>query len=208
MANEAEPADLVVLVPDRNTEFAVRGLLARPKALGIRAIRSQIYSHLERDPGCLLRGPEFLAPLRDQYAHALILLDQEGSGRDAEPRTEIEQTLERRLEVSWGPRAAAIVLEPELEVWWWSDSPHVDDILGWKGRVPTLRDWLTEKGLLSPEAIKPRRPKEAVELALRKAQKPRSSALYQQLASRVSFERCSDPAFLKLLATLRAWFAL
>lgn len=38
--------------------------------------------------------------------------------------------------------------------------------------------------------------------------KPRSSAIYQQLAMRVSLVRCHDPALAKLRRILQDWFAL
>jgi hypothetical protein len=93
-----------------------------------------------------------------------------------------------------------------LEVWVWSDSSHVDTYLGWREQQPKLRDWLQQSGWLAAGQSKPARPKEAVEAALRKCRKPRSSAIYFELARHVSFQRCADPAFHKLLATLRSWF--
>lgn len=69
-----------------------------------------------------------------------------------------------------------------------------------------MKDWLVEKGFLDAGAIKPARPKEAVELVLRTARKPRSSSIYFELAQSVSTDRCTDPAFLKLKSCLRGWF--
>ena len=42
--------------------------------------------------------------------------------------------------------------------------------------------------------------------AFRHVRRPRSSALYAALGEKVSVERCSDRAFLKLKTTLRNWF--
>lgn len=206
MASSAAPRDLVVLVSDRNTEYTMKGLLSRPRTLRIPVLTVDIYPHPEQDPGCLLRSHEFLAPYWNRYRHALVMLDREGSGRDHQSREVLEEELEERLNRHWNGRAAAIILDPELEIWVWSNSPHVDDVLGWKEREPDLRSWLVSKGLSSDRRAKPLRPKEAVEMALREARKPRSSALYKQLAERVSFEKCADPAFQKLLTTLRSWF--
>ena len=36
--------------------------------------------------------------------------------------------------------------------------------------------------------------------------RPKSAAVFRRLGERVSFQRCSDPSFLLLLATLRGWF--
>ena len=60
--------------------------------------------------------------------------------------------------------------------------------------------------MLDAEDVKPSKPKEAVELALRHVGKPRSSALFKSLAESVGLRRCTDAAFLKLRATLSAWF--
>lgn len=43
--------DLVVLVADKNAEFALRGALQRSEALGIRPMTSEFLMHPERDGG-------------------------------------------------------------------------------------------------------------------------------------------------------------
>ena len=98
------------------------------------------------------------------------------------------------------------MLTPELETWIWSNSPHVDEITGWKNRQPGLRPWLTEQGWFQEGRVKPARPKEAFEAALRKAQIPRSSSLYRQIAEKVSLERCTDKAFREFREILQNWF--
>jgi hypothetical protein len=206
MNRELAMKDLVCLVADKNLEESLRGLLARPKALRVRELSCQIYVHAEHDPGCLLRSQDFLRPFVHQYQHALVVLDRVGSGLDGRPGQELEEKIERQLQLSgWEGRAAAIVIDPELESWVWSESPHVASALGWSG-TPKLREWLIEQGYVTLDGGKPRQPKEAVEAALRKVRKPRSSALYRQLASNVSFQRCTDRAFGKLLTILRTWF--
>jgi len=100
----------------------------------------------------------------------------------------------------------AIVLDPELEAWVWSDSPQVDRTLGWAERSPNLRTWLEEQQLWPADIPKPHDPKHAMERALRAVRKRRSPALLRQLAERVSLRRCSDPAFIRLKTTLQRWF--
>ena len=199
--------DLVVLVSDKNMEFAVRGLLSRHLALGIREVLSDLFVHPHHDPGCLLEGHDFLRLYKSSHKHALVMLDREGSGQEQLSREALEQRVEGFLaQAGWGDRACAIVIDPELEVWVWSDSPSVDTVMGWEGKQPALRAWLLQEGLLSPDQIKPNRPKEAVEQALRLVSRPRSSSRYLELAERVSLERCTDQAFIKFKHTLRAWF--
>ena len=201
-------SDLAVLVPDRNMEAAVRGLLSRGRALGLRRLRFEIYVHVERDPGCFLRGHDFLRPMAGRFAHGLILLDRVGTGQERKTREELEKLVMTRLAASgWGDRAKAIVLDPELEVWVWSDSPHVDRCLGWAGRRPNLRAWLCTEGTWPEGASKPEDPKAAVEHALRRVGKPRSSAVYEGLATSVSLTNCADPAFLQFRQWLAEWFS-
>lgn len=42
--------DLVVLVPDKNMEASLRGLLSRCAALGLRDVTFDLFVHPERDP--------------------------------------------------------------------------------------------------------------------------------------------------------------
>ncbi|HEY4561677.1 MAG TPA: hypothetical protein VIJ36_01795 [Thermoanaerobaculia bacterium] len=206
MSANLPPKDLVFLVPDKNIEASVKGLLHRPEALGIQPVTFDLFVHPERDPGCLLRGPDFLRQFLGQYYCALIVMDHEGCGREMEDRTFLEAYLEDLLERTGWDHAAAVVIAPELESWIWSDSPRVDRALGWERRPATLRDWLRAQGLLGAGATKPIRPKQAMELALWTVRKPRSSSIYLELAQSVSTDRCTDPAFLKLKRCLREWF--
>ena len=199
--------DLVALVADKDMEHTLAGLLSRPQALGIRPIRFDVFVHPEHDPGCALRGVTFLSHFAEQYGYGLLMFDHEGSGRESNPVTELRESLDRDFSDSpWGERARTIVLSPELETWVWSESPHVDDVTGWKGRRPRLRRWLVDNGWLDAESIKPAHPKEAFQAALRKAGRARSSSLYQRLAERVSVQQCTDSAFQQLKSTLQHWF--
>jgi hypothetical protein len=199
--------DLVVLAADRNLEFGLKGLLSRPQAFGIRPVVFQIHVHPHRDPGCLLESETFLRPFHKVFRYGLVIFDRVGSGKDHLAREELEKRTEQRLFASgWAGRAAVVVLDPELEAWVWTDSSVVDDVLGWSDRHPDLRTWMRDRGLLEQGYLKPQRPKEAVEAALREVRKPRSSALYQALAGGVDFANCSDPSFGKLREKLQAWF--
>lgn len=201
--------DLLCLVADTNMRETLKALLPRDKALGIRALSSDYAVHPEHDPGCFGHAPDFLRPFLARARHALVLFDLAGSGCEPSPREEVERDLERRLRQSgWNERAAAIAIDPELENWIWTDSPHVGEALGWGGRDGALRERLTQAKLWSPLIDKPGKPKEAVEMALRDARIPRSSSIYRRLAGKVKFSRCQDPAFLKLCATLRRWFPI
>ena len=206
MAADCE-GDLVILVPGRDEQAALEGILARHEALGFRPISAEFQRHPDRDPGCLLRAHEFLRPQANRFRHALVLFDRKGCGQEGKGRAGLEHEVESRLSASgWGDRAAVVVIDPELEVWVWSDSPHVEAHLGWEGREPDLHTWMLQEGFLQQDQAKPARPREAVDRVLRVARKRRSSSIYRQLAQDVSLTRCEDPAFLKLRETLRSWF--
>ena len=199
--------DLVILVADKDMQQSLEGLLQRDKSLGIRSISTRIFSHPKKDPGVFNEAHLFLRAFHKSAGHCLVMLDHEGCGARAGARDAIETTIETRLARNgWQNRSAAIVLDPELEAWVWSDSPHVDSILGWPCGDTNLRDWLIDQGFLEPGSPKPIRPKEAVEAALRYARRRRSSALYRELAEKVRFSHCHDASFVKFLSTLRSWF--
>jgi len=201
--------DLLILVPDKNTEAVLYGLLSRPQAIGIRPVSADISCHPQKDPGCYLNGIEFLSTFTQNYHYSLLIFDFEGSGAEKQIPDEVEKSLENRLyESGWDNRAAVIVIRPELENWVWSNSPHVITELGWNRQNLPLRDWLKNNGFPEGGDGKPLRPKEAMEAVLWEVRKPRSSAIYKELATKVSFGRCSDISFLKLKTTLLKWFSL
>lgn len=205
----ATVTDLIVLVADSNMENALRGLLSRYQALEIRPITFDIFRHDKRDPGCWTDAHNFLRPYPNQYCHALVMFDHQGSGQERRKAEELEKELEYRLQQNgWDEgRAKVVVLEPELEIWVWSDSPHVDRCLGWEAHQPDLRTWLRQQNLLAPNTLKPADPKQALEAALRAVKTPRSSAIYRQLAENVSFRHCVDRSFKRFRQILTEWFS-
>ena len=202
--------DLVVLVADKDIEFTLKGLFSRHNSLNIHDISQSydIFVHPQRDPGCYKQCVDFLRPFTKEYKFALICFDHEGSGQEKKSREEIESELEQNLKESgWQERANVIMFEPELETWVWGDSPQIEKILGWEDCNPNLQDWLTQSGFLKEFELKPSRPKEAVEESLREVRKPRSSAIYYELAKNVSFKNCTDESFQKFKRTLQNWFS-
>ena len=199
--------DLVCLVADKNMEAAVSGLLARPEALGIRAITTEMIVHPRRDPGCFHESVQLLRGYRASATHALVILDFAWDGVPAPSGADVERLLEEKLRregmATW---SSSVVIDPELEVWVFSDSPHVASVLGWAGRAPDLRLALEERSLWEKGASKPTAPKEALEWALREMRRPRSSSIYRELAMRVSTRHCQDRSFLRLRYQLRGWF--
>ena len=142
---------------------------------------------------------------RASPTHGLVVFDHDGCGRESTPREVLEAELEGRFAgVGWGGRAAAVIISPEVESWIWSESPAVDAELGWTGRSPGLCAWLAARGWL--RGVKPHHPKEAYRAALLAVNRKPSPERLSRLAAQVSFQRCVDPAFLKLKTALQSWF--
>jgi hypothetical protein len=200
--------DLIALVADADMEASVRGILSRPSALGIQPISFDVKRHVQRDAGCRSGAHDFLRLWLHTFRYAVVLFDHEGCGKEQEVRDAVEREVEKRLEANgWRGRCATVVIAPELESWVWSDSIVVDDILGWGHHDPGLREWVrSETDFWKGQQAKPGRPKEAFEAALRNVGKPKSAALFEELAGRVSVERCLDPSFHKFKRVLSEWF--
>ncbi len=200
--------DLVILTAGEDERQVLRSVLDdRRESLGIRTVSHQILKHPRRDPGCLNEAETVLQSFSLRARHALVMFDQEGSGMESASSSEIERRVTERLfAAGWETRAAVIVIEPELEIWMWSDSPEVDRVFEWKEGRAAMTTFLRHEGVTTDSAGKFRPPKRAVELVLAQTGLKRSSALYGELARSVSLQRCVDPSFRRLTALLTGWF--
>lgn len=199
--------DLILLVADKNTDYGLRGLLSRPAALGIPFVDTQILVHPRRDPGCFREAHNFLRAFAVDFRHALVVFDREGGGREERSADALESEVNARLATAgWDDRANVVVPDPELEVWAFADSPHVERCLRWPRTRGTIRRWLEGQNRWGKGRAKPEAPKEALERVLREIRRPRSSALYECLGKRVTVRGCNDRAFSKLVTTLAGWF--
>lgn len=197
--------DLVIMVADKNMEFALKGALSRSIALGISDISYEFRVHMHRDGGVRTTGPDALALESRRFSHALLLLDFEGSGTHHDDPEDLEQELDDRLRNDWNNNAKSIVLYPEVDIWVWGADALLQEIYDWPLQI-TIRQWLRDAGFEFDQNDKPKRPKEALE-AIRKIHKqPRSSALYMNITERISLSRCRDTAFICLKNQLQAWF--
>jgi hypothetical protein len=200
--------DLALLVADKNMDYAMRGILSRPKALGIRAVDYEIRQHVGRDGGARTTGPETLSLLRQQFHHGILMLDWDGSGAKADTAIALEAELDQRLVDLWGKpdQTKVIVIDPEVDAWVWGADNALKDLLGWSGRKP-IRAWLRDRGYAFGANQKPVRPKEALEELMVKVDQPRSSDLYQKVTGKISLDKCRDPAFRRLREALCSWFS-
>ena len=197
--------DLVILVADKNMQFALKGALGRHESLEIHEIVFDFLVHPGRDGGTRKTGPELLRLERQRYSHALLVLDFEGSGTTLADSLALENELDGRLVIHWGDSAKAIVVDPELDVWVWGSDNAIETAINWQ-RAERVREWLRAKGFVFDEKHKPIRPKEALEAALKEVDLPRSSAVYREITHRISLRRCNDEAFIRLRDKLVEWF--
>ena len=201
--------DLVVLVPCRAIEQAMDGLLGRHRAIGIREIKPQrrrIRLHTGHDGGVYKNARTLLRPFVGDAEYALIVLDHAWEGAPSDDAYVIADTIEQNCALDWGARARCVCISPEIEAWVWTDSSRVSKALGWPADFTTLRRWLRDQNLWPADAAKPPDPKRAFEAATRKKRLPPSSSIFKRLAQTVSWRRCNDPSFQRLLAILRDWF--
>ena len=197
--------DLVLLVADKNAHFALKGALGRTKALGIAPIEFEFRVHPGRDGGVRKSGPEALARERRRFKHALLVLDFAGSGSDLPDAEALEAELDSKLQLLWKGAAKSVVIAPEVDVWMWGSDNAVEEVIGWSSRK-RIREWLHDEGYTFDANGKPTHPKEAIEAALKISGTPRSSALYQRIAGKISLSKCADSAFLRLRRQLGEWF--
>ena len=136
--------DLIVLVADNQQKRTVATLLTkRPRSLDIQEIPididSDMLSHPNRDPGVFHGARDFLSIFAQRYEYALVLIDAEWSG-SPETAEAIEAKIQNDLNRNdWKGRSAVVAIDPELEIWVWSQSRHVPELFG--------TDWETIKDL-------------------------------------------------------------
>ena len=179
----------------------------RHDSLGIPSIEFTIIRRMKRDSGC--RQGEAMAARSyiNDHEYALVLFDKDGSGDERSERLDILIALEEDLRrAGWKDRSKAIVIEPELEMWVWSGSPHVGKVLGWNEGTGALREWLCEHGLWPEGEAKPPDPKLALKRAMKAKNCSPTAATFKELAEKVSLRKCEDPAFLEVRETLQVWF--
>lgn len=199
--------DIVFLVADGTMENFFDGLLPRiPTVSQTSEFTYDILVNPTHDAGNLNESHEFLRPFARQYKHAIVVFDHEGCGGDGKGIQELEASVQVLLDRNgWENRSSVLIIDPELENWVWTGSPRIKEIINWKYEEEIV-DWVAAKDYTFNVVGKPIRPKEAFEAVLRRAGTPRSSSIYKKIASQVSYKKCTDTAFLKLIEQIKFWF--
>ena len=103
----------------------------------------------------------------DRYRHAMVVFDRDGCG-SANSREIIQKEVETQLNTNgWRGRAKAIVIEPELEAWIWSDAPQALRAMNWSKSYTELQEFLRGRNLWPKRSPKPPDPKAAMKATLR-----------------------------------------
>ncbi len=204
--------ELVILVADATMEAVLRTFFERQavqKTLGCGELAIDPVQDIFRDPvhtdgGVHRRAHEILRRYLRTHRRALVFLDQQfGAERPADQvRLEILENLRRN---GWADRCEVVVIDPELEVWMWQESPHVARAVGHRGNR-SLRQQLAEEGEWPDDLEKPRAPKETLQRLIRENRVGVATGVYCDIAKQVSVRGCTDASFRHFLTTLRSWF--
>jgi len=200
--------DLIIVVADGYQEKVIEALLPRvPVSSCTKPFTYDILKNPGHDPGSYNDSHELLRPFIRQYNFALVVFDFEGTGVEHLTREKAENDVHDLLNNNgWKDRNAVIVIMPELENWMWMDNKHVQDAIGWENK-DSLYTWARQNGYIQPEKSKPERPKETFEEALRISETSKSTAIYKKIAANVSYRKCEDESFQKLIKQLQMWFS-
>lgn len=190
--------DLLVLVADEDMRAVMEVLLGKKYQyqLGIREVDFEVLKHPNRDPGVRTESPEVFRIRYGEFRKGLVLLDYEGSGFEGSHR-ELEREIKDSIvrNTPWSEQdVEVVVINPELEIWIWGVADKIGEVLNVK----------------VPVSGKPDNPKGELERILRWAGRPPSSALFREIAGKVSrkhIEGCRDESFNRMVDTLRKWFS-
>src|SRR5690349_7421368 len=117
---------LAILVPDGAYPEVLGALLdERRQRWGIRKVAVDVIKDTLRDSSP--DAAQFIRPFLRQCSHALIVRDLQGSGAEGIGVQALESALEDQLVTNgWqADRCAAVVVEPEIEIWLRFSSTHM-----------------------------------------------------------------------------------
>ena len=200
-------SDLVVLCPDIRWRATLEALLQRHEALKLkRHLQVKVFNPPgHTDGGVRVHATELLASYVRQYKYAMVIIDYEGCG-SKKSAEEIQESLKNAVQMSWGERASAFVVEPELEAWMIGGHRHFSAVR--RLEHVSVRDWLAEHYQWKIGAEKPADPKTAVEAVFRHHGARPSSANYRKIAARASLRTrsCRCSSFQRFVEQLQSWF--
>lgn len=233
---------LLLFVADSECAGTLRGFFERKKfhtSLGCGPIEldgvsfnpeQDIRVHPAHDPGMWTDPHTVLLAERNNFQHALLILDEAWEG--APPAEQIVSDIEGLVQsrALWQrERFEVILIRPELEAWIWQRNPHVAEAFEFSGTDGELWQFLAAQALrldkekkkhrfvaanplaqLPPawpaDQLKPANPKGLVEALSHHCQSGPASGIFNEISSTISLKGCRDVAFLRLRDTLQQWF--
>ncbi|MEZ4226976.1 MAG: hypothetical protein R3B13_38905 [Polyangiaceae bacterium] len=159
---------------------------------------------LHTDGGVHKSAQELLRPYLNTHSRAMVVLDQQFGGELPADKVR-EDILARLSQNGWQERSEVVVIDPELEVWLWQNSRHVEQALMFTG---SLRQHLQNNGQWPAEAPKPLEPKETIQALVKAKKALKTKVVYSRIARSVSIQGCTDPSFELFTTAMRVWFPL
>ena len=156
------------------------------------------------DGGVHRRAHELVRPYLRTHSRVVVILDQQFGGDipAVDVRDDILLNLRRN---GWHDKnCEVVVIDPELEVWLWQDSPHVAEAVGYTG--VSLRDHLATSGDWPEGDIKPGQPKEVIQGLMKVNRAGVPMVVYTKIARRVGVGGCQDGSFGQFRTKLQTWF--
>ncbi len=201
--------DLVILAADKDAQQCLTELLRRTDSLaqfGIASFTFDVIVHPLHDPGCRLKSADVLGILKEKYRYAAVVFDREGCGDERSSIAELSAAVVAQLTAAgWSERAAAFVVDPEIENWVWTNHDRMARVIDWN-TANELSAWRNAEGWKITSSKKPERPKECFRAALRAKRVQVSASLFGEIAEGAPLSRCQDPAFKGLMDQLACWF--
>lgn len=204
--------DLLVYAADADAMAFMRGMLGKPRALGIRPVDFDIERHPQRDAGMVQSGAELARMKKGHYHKVLLMWDHHGSGREHKQTPgQVQADTQAKLDAyTWKDNSAVTVLIPELEQWLWfcenAVAAHCQITLN------QLAQWVDERAarLGKPAAVlKQEQPKELFEYVMReKLERTISPRDFEEIGVQAGVNGLLGCAsFSAIVGILRAWFS-
>ncbi len=210
--------DIVFHLADRHMEEGLRAFFSRQDWHHVLKCRrfevdpmsnSDFYRVAgETDGGLWKHAHKNLHIFKEQYRHAVIMLDAEF---DPQPgpnvlRADIGKAM---LASGWDEdRFGVVVIEPELEAWLWAPNHNVARAFG-HANFEELRTFLESEGLWDPGAPKPHSLKAARDRAARRGGKRTGGPIFRSVfehISRRALDACVEHGLKTLRMMLGTWF--
>ena len=168
--------ELVFVVADTTMQQVLQGFFCRAQfhrslrcgafTIDPRQNQDVFVASGQNDPGLYAQPEELVRPHLTTHRRAVIMVDADWQGSPGVDQIRLNITA--RVARVWEPtELAVIVLEPEIEAWFWqADSPHVAAAMNYQGHKP-YREVLADADLWPAGCQKPPRPKEALQFMRR-----------------------------------------